>query len=236
MRVLVIGDSLVMPRLEYNYDETWLSHLVNHYPSIEFIDKSRRSSSARRLVNDGAGAGDSRRGADLLEYYNPDLVITQIGITDCSPRLLKRDKLYTKVINSLPRNISNLIYNYIRKTKGRTMKNNDLSPEEFRNCWENYIKRANIIGTKILCLLIAPAVDRFLMANPLVEESIKIYNRVLEDLVQKYPNFVCVTPFTKLEMEEFALIDGYHIGTRGHKALYKKLVSYLDEFVEEGQK
>ena len=49
MRVLVIGDSLVMPRLEYNYDETWLSHLVNHYPSIEFIDKSRRSSSARRF-------------------------------------------------------------------------------------------------------------------------------------------------------------------------------------------
>lgn len=236
MRVLIIGDSLVMPRLEYNYDETWLSCLVNHYPAVEFIDKSRRSSSVRRLMDDGAGAGDSRRGADLLEYYNPDLVITQIGITDCSPRLLKRDKLYTKVINSLPRGVSNVIYNYIRRTKGRTLKNNDLTTEEFRNCWENYIKRANEIGTKILCILIAPAVGRFIAANPLVEESIRIYNQVLWDLSQQYTNFICILPFAKLEMEEFALIDGYHVGARGHKALYKKLVSYIDEFIKENQK
>lgn len=224
-----------MPRLEYNYDQSWPGLLTKHYPTINFIEKLRRSSSAKRLVNEGAGAGDKRRGADLLEYYNPNIVITQLGITDCSPRLLKRDRLSTKVINLLPRFISNPIYSFVRATKGRTINNNDLSPEEFKNCFENYIIRANEIGISILCILIAPATERFMSKSPLVEKSIEIYNDILLRLSLIYDNFTCLEPYTKSEMEKYSSSDGYHVNAEGQAFLFKKIAHYIDDYIEKNR-
>ena len=44
----------------------------------------KRASTTERLVTEG-GEGDSSNpyGADLLEYYRPDIVVMQIGIVDC---------------------------------------------------------------------------------------------------------------------------------------------------------
>src|SRR5690554_2952573 len=88
-RVLIVGSSMAMPRKEVHYDETWIYKLTKEFSNIEVIDKCRRASTSVRLVSDGAGAGDKIRSADLLEYYSPNLVITQIGMTDCAPRLFK---------------------------------------------------------------------------------------------------------------------------------------------------
>lgn len=235
MRVLVIGDSLVLPRLEYDYDDTWLAKLIKEFPDIQFIEKLRRSSSSMRLVNDGAGAGDLRRGADLLEYYNPDLVITQIGITDSSPRLLKRNKISTKVVISMPRCISNFVFDFFRKFRGRIIENNDLSPDEFRRCWVNYIERANKTGTQILCILIAPGVGKFLESSPLINKSVSMYNQVLIDLEKKYSNFTTLESFTFEEMSCFACDDGMHVNAQGQYFLYNKIAKWLDGYIKENK-
>jgi len=235
MRAIIIGDSIAMPRLECNYDCTWIAKLVKNYPQVEFIDKCRRSSSVMRLVNDGAGSEDIRRGADLLEYYHPDLVITQIGITDCSPRLLKRDRKVTKIVNELPYFISKLIYDFVRKTKGRTIKNNDLSPIEFKKCWINYIERAKLLNTQIICIKIGFVSNQFSKQNPMVCKSIVIYNEVLDELSLKYSNFSVIIPFSQNEIDKIS-VDGYHIAEEGHNIVYEKLSNKIDEFIEANKK
>ena len=130
MRCIIVGDSMAMPTMELKYSETWVYLLKQDFPQIDIIDKSRRSSSVRRLIPEGQNS----KGYDLLEFYSPNIVILQLGITDVAPRLLHRESLITKCINHLPPPISKLIYNVVRKVKGRTISCADVKPNEFYFC------------------------------------------------------------------------------------------------------
>jgi hypothetical protein len=235
MRAIIIGSSMAMPRLECNYDDTWIAKLVKKYPQIEFIDKCRRSSSAIRLVDDGAGAGDTRRGADLLEYYNPNFVITQIGITDCSPRLLKRNKKSTKIINELPDFLSKLIYDFVRKNKGRAIKNADLSVSEFRQCWINYIQRAKDLNTFVICVKISIPTSLFLSKSPLSASAIDLYNNVFEKLALEYSNLICFDPYNQSDIDRVA-IDEFHVNEEGQTIVFNKLIRIIDEYIVENKR
>jgi hypothetical protein len=95
MRCIVVGDSLPMPSLELKYEDTWVHHFRKDFPTVEVIDKCARSSSVKRLVREGINSN----GSDLLEIYEPDFVITHLGIVDAAPRLLPRNAIGTKLLN-----------------------------------------------------------------------------------------------------------------------------------------
>jgi hypothetical protein len=97
LKILLIKDSMAMPRSEVLYEDTWPYLLACDYPNLHIIDKSCRASTTNRLVEEEGIKGISK-GGDLLEFYMPDIVITQIGITDCTPRYFDRNKLFTKIL------------------------------------------------------------------------------------------------------------------------------------------
>ena len=39
-RILIIGDSMAMPRNEVIYEETWVYKLMHFFSNIHFIDKT----------------------------------------------------------------------------------------------------------------------------------------------------------------------------------------------------
>lgn len=231
--ILVIGSSMTMPRLEVDFFETWLYKLMVNYPNYLVMDKSRRASSTNRLVNDGAGSKDSRRGADLLEYYTPKLVITQIGIADCAPRLLYKNKFSTKVLNLSPNFIKKRIYKIIKKVKKRSIKNADLTLATFENNWVNYIERAKQLNTKVICILISKPTALVTSKSPEIYKAIDLYNSKLIELSQKYDNFLILEPYTQDEINEFAL-DEFHVNERGHGCLYNKLKTLLEIILSNG--
>lgn len=235
-RAIIIGSSMAMPRMEVHYEQTWIYELIRKFPKIEFIDKSRRASTSMRLVSDGAGAGDKTRSADLLEYYSPDLVITQIGVTDCAPRLFKKGSFISYLLHVLPNNFGKFVVNSLKKYRGRKAIYADVSPEKFKTNWKQYIERCKKNDVFVICILIGMPAKRFIAnKSPEIIDSIKKYNSILIQIANNHNNVYCIEPFTEEEVETCAL-DEFHVNTEGHKILSEKLIKKINEFLAEKQK
>lgn len=222
MRCLIIGSSKSMPSLELKYENTWVYRLIKIFLDIEFIDKNHRSSSARRLVTEGALA----KGYDLLEFYNPDCVITHFGITDSYPRLLKREAIITRFINHLPRPISNLIYDIVRKTKGRTISCCDISPQQFKDCFGQYCNRAKKQGVHVFIVKIAYCNDKVIQKSPHVIEAINLYNAQLDEVANMFNNVSTITPLpadADLNSPIFLQTDGIHLTAKGSEIVFNNI-------------
>lgn len=223
-RILIIGSSMAMPRNIIKYEETWIYKLKRSFPNYEIIDKSRRASTTNRLVTEGGGGkGDIPMGADLLEYYSPDIVIIQIGITDCAPRLLNRNKFSTKFLNRLPLKIRSNVYRYLKKNKVRKKENSYITPDDFRNNLIDYFERSKNIQSKIIVILISKPTRLVLSKNPELNENIEKYNKIFIDTSKKYDVVKCIIPFEdKIDMEKIA-IDEFHVNEIGHEHVFNKL-------------
>lgn len=221
-RILIIADSLAMPRIEIAYENTWIYKLQEHFSEYHFIDKTRRASTSERLVEEGGGVKNIMKGADLLELYNPDIVITQIGITDCSPRLVKKEAILTKIINHAPAIIRNAYYSYKKKYGKRLPQNADVSELVFKENWKNYIERANKINTIIICILISPVTKEFMSKSPYIVDSITKYNKILIELQSTYSNFRLLSPIQQDLIEELTC-DEFHLNKQGHMMIFEAL-------------
>ena len=228
-RIIIIGSSMSMPRLEVLFEDTWPYKLQNHFNNnYFFIDKSKRGSSTTRLVNEGSGFGDKIGSADLLEYYSPKFVITQIGIVDCAPRLIKRFSAIVKLINISPNFIKKTFYSIIKKTRKRKVKHADLTVKEFRYNWETYIARAFKLKTQIICILISEPTSVVRNKSPEIKTAIDIYNNVLLDLDNKYSNFTTIEPYSQSQIDLVSL-DEFHVNSAGHDILFEKLKDLIGE-------
>ncbi len=117
MKALIVADSLSMPRKGIPYDDTWPSILNCIRKDIHWIQRSQRALNSNHIV------GSLKE--DYLEYYRPDIVILQIGIVDCAPRLFPSDSLITKIINRFPVRIQNICWEYIKNNR-KSRKNNHI--------------------------------------------------------------------------------------------------------------
>lgn len=227
-RVLVIGSSMSLPRKEVHYNETWVCKLIDTFPNINFIDKCRRGPTSERLVSEGAGAGDKNRSADLLEYYSPDIIITQMGMTDCAPRLYRRGGYLSYLFHVLPNKMIIPIVNLLKKYRGRKEKFAYVSPKDFEQNWEQYIQRCEKNGVSVISILIGMPAKIFLSKSPDILKAVNKYNAILIKLSQKYNNMYTLTPYTQEEVETCAL-DEYHVDAKGHDILFEKLKILLEE-------
>jgi lysophospholipase L1-like esterase len=222
-KIILIGSSMAMPRIEVSYEETWPYKLQNHFSNdYFFIDKCKRASSTVRLVKEGSGKGDKIGASDLLEYYSPKIVITQIGIVDCAPRLIKRYSPLVKLINVSPSIIKRTFYSILKKTRIRSVKFADLSVNEFRSNWESFIIRALQIEAQIICVLISEPSNTVTEKSPEIKKAIDIYNDILLDLDIKYSNFTTLKAYSQTEIKLTSL-DEFHVNNEGHDILFNKL-------------
>lgn len=221
-RILIIGDSLAMPRGEVPYEETWPYFLGKKFPDYEFIDKTRRASKSDRLVNEGGGYKNIKRGADVLEHYNPDVVIVQIGITDCSPRYFRKSSLFSKLLNVSPNFIKSSIYSFIKKYFERKVKYADIDSNIFEKNWRNYIDRAVANNTEIIIISISAVSSEFIKKSPEIEIAIQTYNIILKNLASEFKNVTYIDPIDKNVIEKVA-IDELHVNKEGHKIVFEEL-------------
>lgn len=219
-RFLIIGSSMSLPSDELKYEDTWPYLLQNSCGDAEFVINSKRSSSATRLNTEGPNIS----GYDMLEYYNPNYVITQIGITDAAPRLFKRNAISTKVINRLP--FSKLIYNIARKTRGRVLKNCDLSPEEFKSEFTKYVLRAALLNTHVFIIEISRATEKVLKVSPHYNECVDIFNAKLHEVASEHDN-VTIIPVLNVTSQMDYQKDGIHHSVNGQRKQFKIILEVL---------
>ena len=220
-KILVITDSVSMPRPGVKYEDTWLYLLKQEFPGYDFIDRSARGTTTYRLVTEGGG------GVDLLESYNPDIVILQMGITECAPRLFKKPGLeYFIVSKVLP---AGLRKKYIEIVKRKRIRNPDIpevSPKQFKENIISYLKRAEKLSSKVIIIMINPPTDLFIQKSPRIKQNIDLYNIIYLKAAKLFHNTETAAPFENIDINTLST-DELHVNTKGAKIIFETLKPLL---------
>lgn len=218
-----------MPRFMVNYKKTWPYLLQKYFNNDHFIDKCTRASTSERLVNEGGGDRGVEPGADLLEFYKPNLVIIQLGITDCAPRIISKKSILNKFLKVLPLKFR---IKFIKKLKyfiGRSPKKADVSIHEFKKYFNNYISRAKLINSDVFIILIAKPKKSLALKNPKIVDAISNYNNVLINFSKKHKNVSIIDPthgsFNSLDD---IFLDDFHLNELGHNNLFNIISNEIE--------
>ncbi|GAB1448392.1 hypothetical protein MASR2M44_14010 [Bacteroidota bacterium] len=218
--VLCNGDSLGMPRENVSFKNTWFYNLVNSDLSKTycFINNFKRALTSAQLFS-----------KDFLENYNPEIVILQIGIVDCAPRLYKSNSNLIKIINRLPSFIVSSFWKISKKYKKRENKNADVPLDKFRDNMFLYLTRCKNIGVnKCIVIQIQNPGDLMVSKNPEIRESIEKYNTVLKELESAFDIVQLISPLSKGCNEDY-IEDGYHVNEHGFRKVFIELEKILNE-------
>lgn len=215
MRALIVADSLALPRGDVNFEQTWPAMLAASLPAITWINRAQRLSTTERLCTEGD------QGFDCLEFYRPDLVILQLGICDCAPRVLHRRM--AMVLYNLPFGIGARFSAFLESWRGRKVSNCLVSPLSYEANLRAYLARASAHGTHVIAIPIATAGRQLMSKNPGVADQIIRYNRILDRLVLEFGCFKVVYPFDAVEQIDELLVDGYHLNEEGARAVVREL-------------
>ena len=223
-RIIIIADSMAMPRKEVPYEKTWIYLLKQNFISYDIIDKSARGSTSFRLVSEGG------LGVDLLENYNPAIVILQLGITECSPRLFKKNGMEYFFMNKiLSFELRQKYIKFIKKRRVRNPKLTDISPSLFEKNILNYFDRAKKINSKIIVILINNASNKFISKSPFIQKNIDHYNNIFKRVSENFSNVETIRSFSNdVDINNFC-IDELHINSEGNQLIFNKLKSIINK-------
>lgn len=220
-RILCIADSLGLPRLGVDYEQTWLAILRNKIVEIDFIAAFRRNATTD-VLSSGGDYGDT------LLFYKPQVVILQLGICDCAPRYLRSTSLAYRLLYRAPKNISKLLWKLIKFFVKRRLDCTEVSVERFSENLVDYFDQCIDAGVeKVIVLKIAKPGEIMVQENPQILLAIERYNQVYEHLAEQYKALlILVDPL--FEGKEFYYVaDGYHPNCLGNRLVADALISKI---------
>lgn len=221
-RIMIITDSISMPRPEVKYEETWIYLFKNKYKEYDVIDRPARGSTSMRLIQEGGG------GLDLLELYMPDRVIIQMGLAESAPRLFKKNGFEQRFINSyLPAKIRDDYVKYIKEKRGRNPEFTDVSPEQFRSNIFNFADRCKKLDVKLVIFKLLRPTDIFIKKSPFIKQNIDRSNSIIEEAAMNFDNITLIDPIkTDLDINSLCF-DELHVNSEGHKLFFKAIDNYF---------
>ena len=226
IKILIAADSIAMPRAENVYENTWVFMLKEAFPGCDIIDRSSRGSTTTRLVMEGGG------GVDLLERYNPNLVIIQMGLAECAPRLFKKTGFEHFFLTKLiPRSCQPVYVDFVKKRRVRSPYITDVSPDQFRSNITNYFERAEKIGTRIITVLMHRPNRIFVFKSPHIGKNIELYNGIYKETASRFPNVETIDPFEKDADIDALTLDELHLNRQGAEIIVSKLKDRINSIV-----
>lgn len=220
-RALIIADSLALPRGDVGYEQTWPAMLAERLPAIAWINRAQRLSTTERLNDEGNG------GADCLDFYKPGLVVLQLGIVDCAPRVLKRRT--AAIVYRLPFGLGARLPAWLERRRGRKSSNCFVSVAAYEANLRTYLARAAAQGTRVIAISVLPASRLLTSKNPLVADQIAAYNAVLDRLAREIDHFDVLHPFHAAAAPDDLFIDGYHLNEHGARVVVDGLEPLVHE-------
>lgn len=210
-RILCISDSLGLPRPGVCYSQTWISMLRNQIPSMDFINISRRKTTTDMLSTWNYG--------EYLYFYDPAIVILQLGICDCAPRYMRTSSVCYRLLQKMPDIVQTFFWRIYKKFVKRSLKRTDVPLQRFENNLQNYIQQCMLSEIQhIICIKIITPGPAMLKSNPLIMDSVKCYNEVYDRLALQYPDSITVVDPLNISDDSF-YVDGYHANAAGNKKI-----------------
>jgi hypothetical protein len=222
--ITVMGDSLSMVRIEEGISvKKTYAYQLNNILGDEFyiLNKSKRG-------NTSVVQTSIQNLYDDIEASDSKVIIIQIGIVDCSPRIISR--LERLVLNNvLPKTIAGF---YIRiKSNNRYFFTKYfpmtyVSPVRFENSYKMLLSSAlNLSGiVKVILINIADTNRRNKIRSFGFDKRIVEYNKIITNLAQGNTKIEVIDLYTiTKDNPELLLSDGIHIDLKAHEIIAKEL-------------
>lgn len=210
--VIILGDSLSLPRPENlrEYDASFNPFLSTRYKDtypvvlegllqqllpdseIKVINLSKRSYTVLDLV-------DMRH--DVFCWYNPDVIIIQVGLVDCFPRGKELNQ-QNVTINDFERYMNLVV--------------------EFRN--------QACPSKKCIFIGVSPTDKKTASKFPTFPEYVSAYNQVIQSLCENGDNLFYLDMYSLFDEEspyELLHYDAQHLSTVGHNMVAGSLLRLL---------
>ena len=222
-RVLLLTDSLSIPRLKpekASSSEVWSYRL-----SSSLKDR------ADFLFYTATGLHTSALMSNLenqLGAFEPDIIVAQVGIVDCSPRTMKENE--RKVVARLPQLVRKPLLNFIRRNYDEIIRRRNIayvSPEQFEQNWRKL--KDYFQGCEFIIIPIAPASRGYTQKNPLIEQNILAYNEILSRV---FGGSYFEAAYQGADTEQLFMSDNHHLSRSGHAFLLERLQEELSRRLE----
>lgn len=228
-KVVCIGDSLCLPGHLNKYEDTWYFKLKKEFPDLDFLTFFKRQLTTEVLVSMGGGRNgvdNWPKGADCLEAYLPDVVILQLGIVDCAPRLLY--DFERKIVSKMPTGIQTTYIRLIKVLRKRNPENTLVSFDKFKRNINTYIKRALEVGVEQIIIIGIPNPDEKMIGkNPSIIQNVKKYNDFYNQVSSVNEIVDTIFPLDPKKYDYSIYEDGYHPNVLGHELIKKQLFELL---------
>lgn len=218
--ILIVGDSLGLPREHMSYENTWPFLLSSKLTNYHFIFRLQRALTTK-IINSGLSE-------DWLEFYSPKSIILQVGIVDCSPRYIKNGGLTMKILAVLPPFLKAIFWKIIKQFTNRKSKYADVSIKDFQTNIVKYINRCENLGVeRIFIIKIARSGSKMIKQNPKIIKQIDLYNGVFDRVANGKNNCTLISTLEKAN-DNYFLEDGYHLNEYGNKQVFEEIVKYYN--------
>ena len=227
MNIVVVGDSLACPRRDGpGYEEIWPTRvgaaLRRSGASAELVNRSARG---RVLPDVLADFGN------IVGYWDPGIVIFQVGIVDCAPRVFGRKAKAFLALPGIRRCLAPICVRIAGRYRRQIVSARPLvrytRPAEFRRAVESL--PGLLKGTeRVLVIPILGTVPEREERSPGYNESVRDYNAT-------WRSVAFLSGWTWLadlerdveSVREWLLPDGHHLTAKGHEAVARGVLSSL---------
>ena len=238
-KIAIIADSMCLPRGEKEGDvpfettypivlEDTFNSYINKEKTPRFIVKGKRS----RTILDV-----KEEWKEVIDFIKPEIVIVNVGITDCAPRILDEKK--RKFVDGIKINfVKNGIINYLKRNRIKLILKDPtkrfVTKDVFENEYKYIINHLSPKTHKIIFIGILNVSEGLEKKSPGYLESVKLYNSVLSSGADnKKVYFLNVNKeFEKNNFNECRLEDGYHFSIKGNSIVAGGLFNILKQDFE----
>lgn len=205
-KVLFLTDSLGLPRpnREVLASQTW-GHLVASQlcRKYDFYFQFFGGLHTKKLVLE--------RLYGYLAGYDPDIVVLQIGIVDCSPRVLRNGEKW--FLSRLPF-VRNYIRIFISKYHAQLSNIRKLTYTTTSEFEKNLrVIKDSFPNSEIIVIPIAPANREYKLMAPKIVNNIYQYNNILENV---FGDFFLKKTYLGIDVKTLFLSDHHHLSVLGH--------------------
>lgn len=232
-KLLIVGDSLSMSRHEegVGYEQMYSSQLAISLPGRLIVNASERANSTIRI------ASSSYLG-EYVYPMMPDVMIIQIGIVDCLPRLFTN--FQRRVVSiasriSMTKGLANSYVGYMSKSRINITRKRPMSFVPITDFEKNLRHLITAVNSgKSQCKFIV--IDIPCPGHGLNEKSygadkfVCEYNDVLRSVFYERDSKFVELYAATLDNPSLLLRDGYHISEQGHRYLFNATRDILHEW------
>ena len=221
IKVLIIGDSSVMPRDELCYIDTYVHHLVENHNDLHIINKAQRGHTVLDIF--------SHRKDYLINGFFPNCVIFHYGIVDAYPRPIPSGRKINHIYQLLAY-IKIDLSSILKKLKLYYLFSNlfnfkTVEYSVFKNRTYELVELAKQNGAKQIIFIGIVKSTKVLNKVKIAEQEIIKYNDVFKNLALEQDNVFYVDNFDLAD--EDTLWDGHHYTKTGMYKLYNKIIKIL---------